>query len=313
MMRLRAPFFSFTFILCAGAVAAQQSGSMAASTPPGAAVKAAATDAEQRAALHASPDWELVVGHLPDPATAGVERLELAGDVLRARRFPEDALEYYGYALARGGSSSELLKKMGVARLELNQSALAHEMFQRSVRARKNDSEAWNDLGVSDYAMGQYRSAIGEYKRAVRLNKGSAVFHSNLGMAYLEVKDAESARAEFGVAAHLDPNIMEAGDHGGVIAHVLATQNYGELCFEMATLAAREHRPEAVRLWLAKANERGFDVRDGMGRRDVLRPWLKDAEVATMLDNGARIRKRSVATVVPSLGEAVDPSERMED
>ena len=53
---------------------------------------------------HQSPDWAAIEKHLPDPATASAKQLEMQGDILRARRFPEDALDYYGYALRRGAN-----------------------------------------------------------------------------------------------------------------------------------------------------------------------------------------------------------------
>ena len=59
-----------------------------------------------RAALHRSSEWDLILPHLPDPATATAAQLELSGDVLRARRFPEDALDYYQYALKQAASPS---------------------------------------------------------------------------------------------------------------------------------------------------------------------------------------------------------------
>ena len=46
--------------------------------------------------------------HLPDPATATPQTLELQADILRARRFPADAMDYYNYAIARGGNVSVL-------------------------------------------------------------------------------------------------------------------------------------------------------------------------------------------------------------
>jgi len=88
------------------------------------------TSDKERAALHNSPDWELLAPHLPDPQTASVAKLETAGDVLLARRFPEDALDYYGYAMARGGDIGVLLNKMGVVRLELRQPELAREKYK---------------------------------------------------------------------------------------------------------------------------------------------------------------------------------------
>src|SRR5277367_1507069 len=64
-----------------------------------------------REARHQDPQWELVKPHLPDPAIATAQQLETVGDVLRARRFPEDATDYYLYALRRGGNEVELMNK----------------------------------------------------------------------------------------------------------------------------------------------------------------------------------------------------------
>src|SRR6195952_1484086 len=91
------------------------------STPVRAHAQAEAVSAQERAAFHQDPQWEIIAPHLPDPKTASAAQLEMAADVLRARRFPEDALDYYGYAIARGGPVSDLLNKMGIIRLELRQ------------------------------------------------------------------------------------------------------------------------------------------------------------------------------------------------
>src|ERR1700750_1948709 len=79
-------------------------------------VGAQMTSDVERLALHQSDEWVSLESHLPHPTTASAADLETAGDVLRARRFPEDALDYYGYAIARGGKMSTLLNKMGVVR-----------------------------------------------------------------------------------------------------------------------------------------------------------------------------------------------------
>src|SRR5437868_5906524 len=44
-----------------------------------------------RARLHDSDQWLDIQRHLPDPATASPKMLEQQADILRARRFPEDA------------------------------------------------------------------------------------------------------------------------------------------------------------------------------------------------------------------------------
>lgn len=265
---------------------------------------APATSPEERAALHSGPDWALIAPHLPDPQTATASDLETAADVLRARRFPEDALDYYGYALTRGGNVSQLMNKMGIVRLELRQVGLAHEMFLRTVRAKKKDAQAWNNLGVTEYATQHYLAAVADYKKAARLDKRSAVYHSNAGMAYFELKDMESARKELALAIKIDPAIMQSREGGGSTAHVLGTQNYPELCFQMASLYARSGDLPSARVWLAKASEGGFDVRDGMRKDVALQAFAKDPEVRLILANTAQLRSKHTASGgnAPSLG-----------
>jgi tetratricopeptide (TPR) repeat protein len=299
-MRLRALFLSLLLVTLSERfiLNAQQSKPSAAPM----------TSNEERATLHASPDWQLIAPHLADPATGSATELEQDGDVLRARRFPEDALDYYGYAMARGGDVDNLLEKMGAVRLELQQAPLARAMFLRCVRARKNDAQAWNNLGAADYVMSEYGSAISEYKRSVRLNKRSAVVHANLGMAYFANKQPELARKQLALALQLDPKIMESRDEGGITAHVLATEDYAGFCFEMAKLYAEEQHPDSMRLWLGKASERGYDVRAGIRENAAFRPWLKDPQIQMMLQNSARMRKVPAMSVAP-LPSATPPSD----
>src|ERR1700757_3290247 len=93
-----------------------------------------------REVRHQDPSWDLVKLHLPDPTTSSREQLETVADVLRARRFPEDALDYYLYALKRGGGNQVmLLNKIGVTHLELRHTGAARTYFQRAIQVQKKD------------------------------------------------------------------------------------------------------------------------------------------------------------------------------
>jgi tetratricopeptide (TPR) repeat protein len=273
---------------------------------PRACAQAEGVSAEERAAFHRDPQWLVIAPHLPDPKTATAEQLETAADVLRARRFPEDALDYYGYAIARGAPVSDMLNKMGVVRLELRQTDMAHTLFQQTVRAKKNDPAGWNNLGVTEYIEKRYKNAISDYRRAAKLNKHSAAYRCNLGMAYFESGDMESARKEFAVALNLDPHAFEHRETGGVTAQVVGTQNYSQLAFEMARIYARHHDDAATLLWLAKATEAGYDTRHEILVNAELRPYAHDPRVILMLKNAQQMRGRSVAVAAPaqSLGPA---------
>jgi Flp pilus assembly protein TadD len=263
------------------------------------------TSASERALLHNSPDWALIAPHLPDPATATAAQLETAGDVLRARRFPEDALDYYGYAMARGGDVSTLLNKMGIVRLELRQVDLARAMFLRTVRAHKKDAGAWNNLGVAEYAGHDFHSAVRDYRRACKLNKHSAVFHSNLGLAYFELGDMEESRAEFTQALKLDPSIMTEEDGGGTTAHIVGSHDYAGLCLEMAKLYARDQDVPRMLYWLAKGSDAGLKLHDAVHDNAELKLYSKDPRVLLLIANEVQLHGRTVAAAKPpSLGSS---------
>lgn len=282
-------------------------------SPPRAHAQAEAVSAQERAAFHRDPQWLVIAPHLPDPKTASAAQLEMSADVLRARRFPEDALDYYGYAIARGGPVSDLLNKMGIVRLELHQTALAHELFQQTVRAKKKDASGWNNLGVTEYVDKRFKNAINDYRRAAKLDKTSAAFRSNLGMAYFENGDVESARKEFAAALLIDPHAFERRESGGMTAQVVGTQNYSQLAFEMAKIYARHHDDEATLLWLAKATEAGFDTRSEMAQDVALRPYARDPRVLMMLKNAQQMKMRSVAATAPTQSLGPAPEERRMD
>ena len=273
--------------------------------PPQAAQPVQSITIDDRAALHRSNDWQVVVSHLPDPATATPERLEMAGDILRARRFPDDAIDYYQFALNRGGDPRGLQKKIGVTRLELGQLAEARAIFLRCVHTWKKDAQGWNNLGAADYALGSYSNAINEYRRAVKLDRQSAIFHSNLGMAYFSIRDAESARAQFGIALRLDPSLLSDRNSGGVTLRVLQSEDYGQLCLMMAKMYTEQNDATAARLWLQKAAEHGTSLRSALNDDAVLRLWLKDPEVLVMIHNAEQMHKRLASATVPSLGTGV--------
>ncbi len=260
--------------------------------------------ARPAADLHSTEEWKLIASHLPDPVTAPSAKLEMAGDVLRARRFPEDAITFYKAAVINGGDRSRLLKKEGVVHLEMQNGLISRLCFQQAVKINKKDAEAWNNLGASDFMLGNTRDAIGEYKRAVKLRRTSAVFHSNLALAYFENKDAKSARKELQRAFSLDPDILHHNESGGYNLQILASTHYADVCFEMARVYAAQGDAETTITWLTKASERGYDVRPAMKADPVLAPYLGLDSVKTMLANNDHMGNKDVASKgkAPSLG-----------
>jgi tetratricopeptide (TPR) repeat protein len=250
---------------------------------------------EARALDHQSPSWESVRAHLPDPTTASATQLEGAADVLRARRFLEDAIDYYEFALRRGGEEAHLLNKLGVTQLELRNVAQARIYFQRVVKVQKKNPEGWNNLGAIEYLTGRYGSAISNYKRAIKLDRNSATYHSNLGTAYFDKKDFENARKEYDTALKLDPEMLEHHGTVGVTTRMLSPEDHARFCFELARLYAQRGDEATMLNYLTKASEAGFDVLSEMNSDSVLSRYRKDPRVLLLVKNAKELRDRGTS------------------
>ena len=266
-------------------------------------VQDSATDAA-RAIAHSTPEWKLVEPHLPDPATASAAELELQGDLLRVRRFPEDALDYYSYALKHGGAPGTLLNKIGVTQLEMGNQIAARAYFQQAIKAQKSDPQSWNNLGAVQFMQHDFSGAIRSYKRAIKLNKHSAVAHSNLGIAYIEAKDISSAKSELTTALKLDPEIFQRTASNGAALHMITTGDRANFCFQMAKVYARLHNEPEMLHSLETAAQAGFDVQGQMARDYDLQGYVKDPRVVNLLLvakslRDSRIARNNVASALP--------------
>lgn len=278
-MRLRIPFVSSTVV---GFSSLLLAGSLCAQRP--------VAGESERDRLHRTPDWLSVVKHLPDPATASPQVLEMQADLLRVRRFPEDALDYYQYAIKRGGDQAELMNRIAITHLELGHKTIARVYLQQAVKMEPNDSGAWNNLGAVEYLDGNQRKAINDYKKAVKLNKGSAVYHSNLGTAYFDKKDFKRARVEMATAVELDPHVFENKGTTGVSAHILSGSDRAKFCFEMAKMYAARGNEAAMIHSLTMASEGGFDVATEMMKDKTMAPFRGDPRVVSLIQNGLALK-----------------------
>lgn len=255
---------------------------------------------------HSDPQWPEIQAHLPDPATASAETLEMTGDVLRARRFPGDALDYYMYAVRRGGSEVPLLNKMGITELTLGNADRARYYFQRVIKLKKKNSEGWNNLGAVEYMNGRDGSAIYDYKRAIKLNKKAASYHSNLATAYIEEKDWNDARKQFDIALKLDPGLFEHQDTSGIVARMLSSADHARFCFEVARAYAEREDEADMLHYLKMSSEGGFDILEAMRHDPLLERYRKDARVLLLVNNARALRtgRASVENIngaIPSL------------
>ena len=253
--------------------------------------------AVDRALRHTSDEWQLISPHLPDAATGTPQALALAADVLRARRMPEDALDFYLAAIKRGGDEVKLQNDIGVTLLELERYDEAKVAFHRAVQLKPAAARAWNNLGATEYVTGRYRAALEDYLKAVKIEKKTAVFHANLGTAYFELKDYESARSQFAKALKLDRDVFHGGGWAGVEAHVLSASDHGRFCFEMAKMAAQQREDADVIRWLSRSIEAGFDVKSEMNGDRDFDAYRKDARIDGIIHNAKAMKNGQLADV----------------
>ena len=241
---------------------------------------------------HQNPVWDSVRLHLPDPTSAAAAQLETAADILRARRFLEDATDYYGFAMQRGGESVHLLNKLGVTQLELRDATSARAYFQRAVKIQKKNAEGWNNLGVIEYLTGNFDRAIGNYKRAIKIDKNSATYHSNMGTALFDKKEFDRARKEYDLALKLDPEMLRHHGSLGITTRMLSPEDHARFCFELARLYAQRGDEETMLHYLTTASEAGFDILGAMGSDSTLSAYRKDPRILVIVKNSKELRSR---------------------
>jgi tetratricopeptide (TPR) repeat protein len=240
---------------------------------------------------HQSPEWASIEKHLPNPNTASAKDLEVQADILRARRFPKSAMDYYGYALQRGANPTQIYKKIGMTHLEMREVELARVYFKKVVKLNHKDSEGWNDLGAVEYLDRNFGAAVGDYKHAVKIDPKSAVYHSNLGVAYFDRKDYKNSSAELQEALTLDPGIFtRSSGAAGVSAHVLSSADRARFCMEMAKSYARQGNIGEMLHSLSVASEAGLDLIPEMTKDKTLAEYVNDPRVLLIVHNAAAMR-----------------------
>lgn len=254
------------------------------------AAQEADTSQSARERRHEDPQWQSVKQHLPDLATAPPALLEVQADLLRVRRFPEDALEFYNAAVRRGGNNAGLMNKIGLTHLELRNIVLAEGYFREAIKLDRKNGQGWNNLAATEYLQRQYRSAVSDYKKAVKLSQSTAVFHANLGTAYFEIKNYNKARKEANEALRLDPQVYSQNSGSGVSAHVLTLEDRARFAYEMAKLYAQHGREEEMLHSLSIASESGFDIMTNMAKEPTLAKYRDDPRVTLLVMTAKALR-----------------------
>lgn len=248
------------------------------------------TSQSARERRHDDPQWITVKQHLADLATAPPALLEVQADLLRIRRFPEDALEFYNTAVRRGGNTAGLMNKIGLTQLELRNIVLAQGYFRQAIKLDRKSGQGWNNLAATEYLERQYGASVADYKKAVKLSRSTAVFHANLSTAYFETKNYKKARREADEALRLDPQVYTQNNGAGVSAHVLTMGDRARFAYEMAKIYAQRGQEEEMLHSLSIASESGFDIVTNMVKEPILAKYRDDPRVVLLVMTARSLR-----------------------
>ncbi|MDE3103918.1 MAG: tetratricopeptide repeat protein [Acidobacteriota bacterium] len=239
---------------------------------------------DARRQQHESQDWQTIAHHLVDLQTASRDALLLQGDILRARRFPYDALDYYNAALQREPRDVDAINRIGVTQLQLNNLVLARASFQRALKLNRRSAEAWNNLGAIEYLEKNYAYAESDYRHAVKLRRDDAIYHSNLAVTYFDQQRYDKGRREMATAMQLDPAVYRGTGGTGVSAHVMTPEDEARFNLEMARVYAQAGNTVEMLTALSKAARGGLDIATAVGQDRNFAPYRNDPRLLTLLD-----------------------------
>ena len=220
----------------------------------------------------------------PPSPNAPAEQLEQTGDLLRARKFYADSVDYYRAALPKTEHADAIYNKIGISELLMLHWGEAKKNFEHALKANRSNAEAYNNLGVVFYEGRNYRKAIKYYDKAIRLDSNSASFHSNLGSAYFSRKEFEKANQQYAIALTLDPEVFERHSGAGISMHTTA-EDRARFSYVIAKMYAKAGDSVKCLQYLRKALEEGFAVSQNFAKDREFDPFRRDSRFITLLGN----------------------------
>ena len=144
--------------------------------------------------------------------------MEKAGDLARAQKNYDLAIQYFQTALRKDRKNAVLYNKLGLAELKKDDLKSARLDFEKATKQNSKYAEAVNNIGAVEYMRKNYGAAAKFFKKAVALDETHATYHVNLGAAWFSQKKMERAMAEYTRAMELDPDAFRQDSRAGIAA-----------------------------------------------------------------------------------------------
>lgn len=145
-----------------------------------------------------------------------------------------DALVPLKKAASLSPSDAEIHNNLGIALRNMGQLDEAEASFRRAVQIKPDNSEAFSNLGITLMDMHRPDEAKASYRRALEIKPDNAVAHSNLGNTLKDMGELNEAEASFRRALQIKPDFVEAHYNLGNILMSLGRLDEAEASFRRA-------------------------------------------------------------------------------
>jgi tetratricopeptide (TPR) repeat protein len=187
-----------------------------------------------------------------------VSELEKAGDLARAQKNYDLAIDYFQTALKKDRKNAVIYNKLGLAQLKNENLAAARLSFEKASKLNSKYVEAVNNIGAVEYMRKNYGGAAKYFKKAVALDETHATYHVNLGAAWFSQKKMDRAIAEYTRAMELDPDAFRTENKTGIAAQISSPEERAQYAYTLAKAYAKRGDVEGCLQCLKKAKEDGY-------------------------------------------------------
>jgi len=184
--------------------------------------------------------------------------LESKGDVLRAEKDYEGAIQFFQAALRRDRKNAVLYNKLGLAELQTGDRRSARSYFEKATKLNPKYAEAINNVGAADYLQKNYGRAARYFKKALALQESNASYHANLGAAWFAQNKLDQAIAEYTRAVELDPDVFRNQAMAGISAQIASPEERAKYQYMLAKIYAQRGDVDRCLECLKKAKEEGY-------------------------------------------------------
>lgn len=165
----------------------------------------------------------------------------------------------------------------GIARLELDETALAIEDFDTSIRLDSSDYRAFYNRGNAYYQVQEYAEAILDYDRAMRLEPKSADIYINRANALVQLESYVEAIRDYEFAIKLEETNYLTHFNLGRTYYIREEQDKAKSSFEkcisiyetyapayyfLGMIALENNEPEASCIYWKQAADLGYQQAD---------------------------------------------------